>query len=154
MLGRRGRVRTRIGCTALGLAVVSIAMFPGRSLGEDSGERSVFRPVLGGLVAGAFGLVAGAAAGAAIDHDCRGSSGLCIDSGIAVGAVIGEALTMPLGVHSGNGKRGNLALVALTSVATVACGVALAESGADEIWVALPFAQVIACTVVERWTAR
>src|SRR5690606_40235450 len=64
-----------------------------------------------GVLAGALGLIAGGAAGyyAADAFLCGRYDDFCPLFGVAGGAVLGESLLLPLGVHLSGGRQGNYA---------------------------------------------
>jgi hypothetical protein len=109
-----------------------------------------------GLLAGTIGFFGGGFVGAGIDKASSDGyeewDGLY---GFVVGAPIGESLLLPVGVHLANGRRGNLPLSVLASVGIAGTGIALAASAGDaKILVAIPIAQLLACTAIERSTSR
>ncbi len=109
-----------------------------------------------GLLAGTIGFFGGGLVGAKIDQASSGGyeelDGLY---GFVVGAPIGESLLLPVGVHLANGRRGNLPLAVLASVGIAGTGIAMAASAGDaKILVAIPIAQLLACTAIERATSR
>lgn len=109
-----------------------------------------------GLLAGTIGFFGGGFVGAAIDKASSDGyeewDGLY---GFVVGAPIGESLLLPVGVHLANGRRGNLPLAVLASIGIAGTGIALAASAGDaKILVAIPIAQLLACTAIERSTSR
>lgn len=109
-----------------------------------------------GLLAGTIGFFGGGLVGAKIDQ--ASSNGYDEWDGIygfLVGAPIGESLLLPVGVHLANGRRGNLPLAVLASIGIAGTGIALAASAGDaKILVAIPIAQLLACTAIERSTSR
>ncbi|MCI0695062.1 zinc ribbon domain-containing protein [candidate division KSB1 bacterium] len=109
-----------------------------------------------GLLAGTIGFFGGGLVGAKIDQASSDGyeewDGLY---GFVVGAPIGESLLLPVGVHLANGRRGNLPLAVLASVGIAGTGIAMAASAGDaKILVAIPIAQLLACTAIERSTSR
>jgi hypothetical protein len=69
-------------------------------------------PILGGAVGGALGILGGGLIGLALyEEDSRDSFEFADDLdgivAVATGALIGEVLVLPLGVHLGNGRRGS-----------------------------------------------
>lgn len=79
-----------------------------------------------GLAFGAAGFTAGALVGAGLEGDCDGLS--CADEAFLLGSAVG-ASGAGVGVHLGNGSRGNVWLTTLTSVGT---GMAGAAAGIDD----------------------
>src|SRR5688572_20486113 len=117
--------------------------------------------IAGGLVGGALGLLVFGYAGALIaDNQADTGEDLAALGGFVVGASIGEALMMPLGVHLVNHRRGNYGTAALVSVAIAAGGLALAFATEDQsplpgiILVAIPIAQIATSVAIERSTSR
>jgi len=112
--------------------------------------------IAAGLLAGTIGFFGGGLVGAKIDQ--ASSDGYEEWDGIygfLIGAPIGESLLLPVGVHLANGRRGNLPLALLASVGIAGTGIALAASAGDaKILVAIPIAQLLACTAIERSTSR
>lgn len=109
-----------------------------------------------GLLAGTIGFFGGGFVGAAIDKASSDGyeewDGLL---GFVIGAPIGESLLLPVGVHLANGRRGNLSHATFASIAIAGAGIALAASTGDaKILVAIPIAQLLACTAIERSTSR
>ncbi|MEW5931380.1 MAG: hypothetical protein AB1941_28265, partial [Gemmatimonadota bacterium] len=105
-----------------------------------------------------LGGAAGFLAGLAANRSCEGDEA-CLLPALA-GAVVGETLGLPLGVHVAEGRRGSYALGALASVGVAAAGLGLmslvGDSGppAQGIAVMVPVAQLLASIAVERRTAR
>jgi hypothetical protein len=109
-----------------------------------------------GLLAGTIGFFGGGLIGAEIDKASSDGyeewDGLY---GFVVGAPIGESLLLPVGVHLANGRRGNLPLSVLASLGITGAGIAMAVSTSEaKILVAIPIAQLLACTAIERSTSR
>ena len=77
------------------------------SLDPAETQPDVVLPVIGGVVGGAAGLYGGAIIGLALnEHD---SGELDVLAAAGVGALLGEALLLPLGVHLGNARKGSYA---------------------------------------------
>jgi hypothetical protein len=112
-------------------------------------------PVAAGLLAGTVGFFGGGFVGAAIDKaSSEGYEEWDGLYGFIIGASIGESLLLPVGVHLANGRRGNLPLALLASIGIAGTGIALAASAEDaKILVAIPIAQLVACTAIERSTS-
>ncbi len=109
-----------------------------------------------GLLAGAIGFFAGGFVGAEIDQ--AGSDGYEEWDGLygfVVGAPIGEALLLPVGVHLANNRRGNLPLSLLASIGIAGAGIFVAVA-AEEPYALLtiPILQLTACTAIEQSTGR
>jgi hypothetical protein len=123
---------------------------------NDRPSGSAERCVAAGLIMGTIGFLGGGLVGARIDKATSDGyeewDGL---AGFVIGAPIGESLLLPVGVHMANGRRGSLPLAMLASVGITGTGIALAASaGEGGIVVAIPIAQLIACTAIERSTSR
>jgi hypothetical protein len=118
----------------------------GRSSGSSAG-----RMVVGGLLLGAGGLFAGALIG---DRFQRFPCEDCIE-GAFYGALVGESLAIPLGVHLADRRRGNagVALAASLGVATLGVGAA-AITDNWAVVLAIPVVQLVSSVVIERHTAR
>jgi hypothetical protein len=117
--------------------------------------------IAGGLVGGAVGLVVFGYMGALIaDNQADDGEDLAALGGFVVGATIGEALMVPLGVHLVNHRRGNYGRAALVSAAIAAGGLALAFATEDQaplpgiILVAIPIAQIATSVAIERSSSR
>jgi hypothetical protein len=75
--------------------------------------------------------------------------------GAATGALIGTTIGVSSGVHLGNDSRGNSELVGLTAAAVAVTCLSLAVRTDDNGYlIALPFAQLAACVLVERTTSK
>jgi hypothetical protein len=112
---------------------------------------NIMRPVLIGSAAGAAGGLLGGLAGAVL----AGCSGEGCAGPVIVGAVVGGTLTLPLGVHLAEGRRGSLAASTLASVGIAAAGVAAtaltrADVAHQGIWVLVPVGQMVAAIAIER----
>jgi hypothetical protein len=122
-------------------------------------QGSVAGPIAAGLLAGAIGFFAGGFIGAEID--VASSNGYEEWDGVAgfvLGAPIGEAVFMPLGVHLANGRRGNFPLTLLASIGIAGTGIGLTLALDDYRTpvFTLPLTaltQLIACVAIERTTA-
>ncbi|MGH7512433.1 MAG: hypothetical protein ACREOQ_05845 [Gemmatimonadales bacterium] len=104
----------------------------------------------GGLLLGAGGLIGGALIG----HQFEGSP--CEDCilGAFFGALVGESLAIPLGVHLGNGRRGDVGPALAASVGIAAAGLgAAALSRQWGVLLAIPVLQIAASIGIERHTA-
>jgi hypothetical protein len=111
-------------------------------------KASVGQPVLGGLLGAAVGFFGGAFIGSSL----FGQRGYDAAGGAYVGAIVGEALVMPLGVHQGNRRRGKLWLDMLTSIGISAAGVLhIHRLEIDEAWlITVPILQIGATVAMER----
>jgi len=106
--------------------------------------------VLGGLLLGAGGLFAGALLG---DRMQRYPCEDCIE-GALYGALVGESLAIPLGVHLGDRRQGNAGIALATSVGIGVLG--LGAAAATDEWrllFVIPVAQIATSIVIERHTA-
>lgn len=120
------------GFTALIVALAAIAR-TGELRAQSSQPQSPLGAAVFGVLGGGVGVIGGAIVGLAV-HCGYGCDGDFDGYGAAVaGALAGEALLLPLGVHLGNRASGNLVLdvgVSLgVGLGTVLLGVAT-ESGA------------------------
>jgi hypothetical protein len=95
-------------------------------------------PIAGGALAGTAGFFAGALVGGSIaDGGIFGEEGCdvedlgCLINGILAGAAIGESILLPVGVHLGNGRRGNFPVGLVTSMGLAGLGVAAAYAVND-----------------------
>ena len=106
--------------------------------------------ILGGVALGAAGLFGGALIG---DRFQRYPCEDCIE-GAFFGALAGESLTIPLGVHLADRRRGNLAPALAASIGIGALGLgAAAVTDQWGILLAIPVFQVAASIGIERHTA-
>jgi hypothetical protein len=117
----------------------------------DTGRGNVGGMILGGVALGAAGLFGGALVG---DRFQRFPCEDCIE-GAFYGALAGESLAIPLGVHLADRRRGNLAPALAASLGIGALGLGAAAL-TDEwgILLAIPVVQVAASIGIERHTAR
>jgi hypothetical protein len=76
---------------------------------------------------------------------------------MTLGAVLGEATLLPLGVHIAERRRGNYALMSLASIGIGMGGVALAAGPGREragpILVSTAITQLATSIIIEKWTA-
>jgi hypothetical protein len=115
--------------------------------------------IFGGLVGGAIGFFAFGFAGALIADSQAddGSDGFEALGGFVVGAVVGESVMLPLGVHVANRRRGDYALELLASAAIAGVGVGLTAAMEDMGIVflpAIPIAQLATSIAIERRATR
>jgi hypothetical protein len=106
--------------------------------------------LLGGILLGAGGLFAGALLGDRMQsYPCED----CIE-GAFYGAMLGESVAIPLGVHLGDRRQGNAgtALAASLGIGLLGLGAAAAT---DEwrLLLVIPVAQVASSIAIERHTA-
>jgi hypothetical protein len=108
------------------------------------------RAIAYGLGAGAVGFAMGAVVGADLNDGEGDFDGL---AGAIIGGSILGGLTLPLGVHLGNRRQGNLPLVMAASVATGLAGWGAAWAANDGNLVLLtPALQIVASVLVETST--
>lgn len=121
----------------------------------------------GGVLGGAVGLMAGGFVGGLIgstacDYALWGGGDSCygeLFTAMTLGAVLGEATLMPLGVHLADRRRGNYSLMTLASVGIAAGGLGLVAtagrgSGIEgPILISTALTQLVASIVIEGWTA-
>ncbi|KPK82094.1 MAG: hypothetical protein AMS25_03760 [Gemmatimonas sp. SM23_52] len=115
--------------------------------------------IAGGLLGGVLGGIAGGLIGLAAWSGCQGE--LCQLEGMAVGALVGEVVGLPIGVHLRDHRRGSFPLVLAGSVVTAAGAVAAAHFVVDNaavpgVAVVMTFAllQVGVTVQIERRTRR
>jgi hypothetical protein len=127
----------------------------GKDLSSKRRQGSIARPIVGGILAGGAGFLVGGFSGAACTTTPTADfSGI---GGFIVGASIGEAISMPIGVHLGNGRRGDFPLVFLASLGIAGTGIWLTAALGDYRTPAfsLPLTaltQLIASVAIERKT--
>ena len=112
--------------------------------------------ILGGLLGGALGFFGGGLAGALLNEPESSEDDLAVIEGFAIGAVIGETVTLPLGVHIANRRQGNYGYSLLAAAGLTAVGLAFATSGEDhlEYLFPVPVLQLISSVLIERNTTR
>ena len=112
-----------------------------------------------GLLTGAAGVLLGGLVGAALGGDTEDADswveGL---QGAVIGATIGESLMLPIGVHFGNGRQGELLWSMPASLAIGVAGAALGREfeSSGRSWPVLiltPIAQLAAAIAIERHTS-
>lgn len=142
-----------LACLAM-LALVGHAM-AGPAAEATTPAEAVKTTYTGRAVAYGFGAgMVGFAAGALIGADLHEGEGDLDDlvGGVVGGSILG-GLTLPLGVHFGNRRQGNLALVMAASVATGLAGWGAAWAANDGHVVLLtPALQIVASVMVENAT--
>jgi hypothetical protein len=104
----------------------------------------------GGLLFGVGGLIGGALIGRQFEGSpCED----CILGGF-FGALAGESLAIPLGVHLGNSSRGDVGPALAASLGIAAAGLgAAALSREGGVLLAIPVLQIAASIAIERHTA-
>jgi hypothetical protein len=112
--------------------------------------------ILGGLIGGAVGFFAGGFAGAVLNDRDDDPDELDALAGFVVGAIVGETVTLPLGVHLANKRRGNFGQSLLASAAATAVGLFIATRGEDhpEAVIPIPIIQLGASVIIEQKTTR
>lgn len=114
--------------------------------GPATDEPSAGWMLLGGVIGGAAGLVGGAYAGYKLERATGpwpGSSEY-FPAGALWGAIAGESLLLPLGVHWGGGRRGSYARAAFASVSVTGIGLLLAVPTSGVSMLLVPPVQLIA----------
>jgi hypothetical protein len=125
---------------------------------RDGGGRGLGRPIIGGVAGVALGIPVGMAAALPAVAACKGDESCLLP--VLAGAVIGESVGVPFGVHVAEGRRGNLFLSTLASVGITGLGMAaigyVGDSGTPPVAVSVlvPIAQIAASTYIERRTRR
>lgn len=108
--------------------------------------------IVGGLLGAGAGIVGGALMGYALEcggNTCRGDFGGY--AGAVTGLLVGEALLLPIGVHLGNGGRGDLGKDIGVSVGVAAATLLLSAPADDEVILELGIIAQFALTV---WAER
>lgn len=150
-----------------GLVILSATLLvPGTGVGQArepvaaasrQSQPSIAWPIVAGLALGTAGWFAGALLALEIEKDC--GEGLCVlDEVIFLGAATGTT-GLALGVHVGNGRRGNFLLDLSTAAAVWGTGFLIfVASGNHDLAVPLavlvPIGQLAATTAVERAKGR
>lgn len=120
-------------------------------------------PIAGGALGGALGLVGGYAIGYALGGGNRDSCGDVFPCGAVpgvIGAMIGEIVLLPVGVHIFNDRRGHFAMDLFTSAGVGALGVLLAATVSEgalsegRALLVVPIIQLAATVAVERAAGR
>lgn len=123
--------------------------------------RPVARLIAGGVLGGAAGLATGGVIGVAIGaNHCtdEGNPDSChAPQGLVYGAVAGQTLSIPLGVHIANSRQGSLLPSMLASAAVAGAGaLAISRSDSDAVLVGtaigVPALQILASVLIERAT--
>lgn len=106
--------------------------------------------IFGGILLGAGGLIGGALIG---QHLERSPCEDCI-LGAFVGALAGESLAIPLGVHLANRGRGDVGPALAASIGIAAAGLGAAVlSREGGVLLAIPVLHIAASIAIERHTA-
>jgi hypothetical protein len=127
--------------------------------GRNSGAwvRSAGTPGL--VLAGLGGGVVGFFAGGFVGYELGGGDLLCGDDDCgleeaAYGAIAGESILLPLGVHLANHRRGNYGLSLLASAALGGIGILAVNASNDGTpIIVVPIAQLVTSILIERATA-
>jgi len=119
-----------------------------------TGPRSGVTLAFGGLVGGVLGFFAGGLSGVAV-CDCNSGEGYDALEAFFLGAAVGTAITIPLGVHLANRSDGNYGISLAASAGISALGLAAAFA-ADEAAIVLlvPISQIVSSVLIERRTTR
>ncbi len=111
---------------------------------------------LAGVIGGTVGVFGGGLIGSAVG----GGNAICGDDACGLeeavyGAILGESVTLPLGVHLANRGRGNYGLSLLASVGIGALGILAVDASNDGIpLLVVPVAQLVTSIAIERATSR
>ena len=122
----------------------------------SSGGTSVVGMTAGGLIGGAVGFAGGALIGATLG----GGNAICGDDACgleeaAYGAIVGQSVLLPLGVHIANGRRGNYGYSLITSMVIGAAGIAAVHATNDGApFIAVPVLQLVSSILIERATSK
>ncbi len=121
-----------------------------------SGGTSVLGMTAGGLLGGAVGFAGGALIGATLG----GGNAICGDDACgleeaAYGAIAGQSILLPLGVHIANGRRGNYGFSLITSVVIGAAGIVAVDATNDgSPFIVVPVLQLVSSILIERATSK
>lgn len=127
----------------------------GQEAPSSSEAGAVLGQVVPGIGVGGMGLLVGGVIG----HRLELSSGcdymMCGLAGTLVGAVAGETIGLPLGVHLASKPRGSFAVTFLGSAAVTGLGLALLyEAESPYLLLAVPVAQLAVSIAIERGARR
>ena len=120
------------------------------------GEAGIPAMAIAGVIGGTVGVFGGGLIGSAVG----GGNAICGDDACGLeeavyGAILGESVLLPLGVHLANGRRGNYGLSLLASVGIGALGILAVDASNDGIpLLVVPVAQLITSIAIERTTSR
>ncbi len=118
--------------------------------GPEGVEDHTLAMIVSGSAGGALGFVAGAAIGKAMTDDGGEWSGF---EGALIGGSIAGGLVLPIGVHGGNKRQGNLLAVEGTSIGVALAGWTIALTTENEIMLPVTaVCQLFACILVEHGT--
>ncbi len=115
---------------------------------------------VGMVAAGLGGGTVGFFAGGLIGYELGGGSLICGDDSCgleeaAYGAIAGESVLLPLGVHLANRRRGNYGLSLLASAALGGLGILAVNATNDGTpLIVVPVAQLVTSVLIERATSR
>ena len=147
------------------LAAVLVAMSAGRVAAQvvaapalergPQSARSTLTLVAAGAAGGAIGFYLGAYAGGNARAGCEreGGGAGCGRTAAGLGAVIGEAVLMPVAVHLANGRHGDLGKEILVSAAVPVAAVlsyAVIGKAGDALIIAVPVTQIWSAIHFER----
>ncbi|HKK45289.1 MAG TPA: hypothetical protein VJ964_07200 [Balneolaceae bacterium] len=103
-----------------------------------------------GFLGGIVGFVAGGELGDLIDSkNCDEDEWFCGIGGFIIGGLIGESFGIPLGVHLGNGRKGDFGKELLVSYGIASTGLALSFVTNSPIVGAVPFIQLGVTLTIE-----
>lgn len=125
--------------------------------GIASGPRSGATLAFGGLVGGALGFFAGGFSGVAVCGCSSGGGEYDALEAFFLGAAVGTAVTIPLGVHLSNHLEGSYltALAVSIGISAVALAAAFAlhdETASPALVLMIPVSQIISSVLIERRT--
>lgn len=137
---------------------VPIVYVPAPALQEGGRHVSDATLSLGGVAGGALGFLGGGLLGYGVETELAGCEGdeWCGFVGTLFGALIGEMVMLPLGVHVANRSRGSYAPSLGMSLGVGVGGLLLAGVAGEAATLlvpAIPAAQILAAIAVERRTA-
>lgn len=143
---------------APGAAPVPYALAPAAALQESGRYVSDATLALGGIVGGGAGIIGGGLLGYGLETGLAGCEGQewCGFAGTVFGAMIGEVVMLPLGVHLANRSRGSYLPGLGMSLAVGLAGFTLAAVAGESVPLVVPVipaAQLVAAVAVERGTA-
>ncbi len=131
-------------------------LFPDRIAAPTSRHGSTVAMVAAGLGGGTVGFFAGGFVG----YELGGGNLICGDDACgleeaAYGAIAGESILLPLGVHLANHRRGNYGLSLLASAALGGFGILAVNASNDgSPLIVVPIAQLVTSVLIERATSR
>ncbi len=128
-----------------------------RLQGMATGPRNGVTLAFGGLVGGALGFFAGGFSGVAVCGCSSGGGEYDALEAFFLGAAVGTAVTIPLGVHLSNHLEGSYltALAVSIGISAVALAAAFAlddETAFPALVLMIPVSQIISSVLIERRT--